>query len=90
MGQDTVASVKEIGMVTINRTLETSYGQYVVDKVSDALTVSEDYVEKYLPPCEEEEDRDGGQYCLIYHLGDNTFVIEWFAGINCIILWLQI
>ena len=23
-------------------------------------------------------------------LGDNTFVIEWFAGINCIILGLQI
>ena len=23
-------------------------------------------------------------------LGDNTFVIEWFAGINCIILWSQI
>ena len=25
-----------------------------------------------------------------WDLGDNTFVIEWFAGINCIILWLQI
>ena len=23
-------------------------------------------------------------------LGGNTFVIEWFAGINCIILWSQI
>ena len=23
-------------------------------------------------------------------LGDDTFVIEWFAGINCIILMLQI
>ena len=23
-------------------------------------------------------------------LGDNMFVIEWFAGINCIILWSQI
>ena len=22
--------------------------------------------------------------------GDNTFVIEWFAGINCIIVWSQI
>ena len=27
---------------------------------------------------------------FIFHLGDNTFVIEWFAGINCIILWSQI
>ena len=26
----------------------------------------------------------------IVKLGDNTFVIEWFAGINCIILWSQI
>ena len=26
----------------------------------------------------------------IFHLGDNTFVIEWFAGINCIILRSQI
>ena len=25
-----------------------------------------------------------------FYLGDNTFVIEWFAGINCIILWSQI
>ena len=25
-----------------------------------------------------------------FKLGDNTFVIEWFAGINCIILWSQI
>ena len=26
----------------------------------------------------------------MFQLGDNTFVIEWFAGINCIILWSQI
>ena len=26
----------------------------------------------------------------VVKLGDNTFVIEWFAGINCIILWSQI
>ena len=26
----------------------------------------------------------------LWKLGDNTFVIEWFAGINCIILWSQI
>ena len=35
------------------------------------------------------------QYCIysidaVLYLGDNTFVIEWFAGINCIILWSQI
>ena len=28
-------------------------------------------------------------YFTIY-LGENMFVIEWFAGINCIILWSQI
>ena len=26
----------------------------------------------------------------VWQLGDNTFVIEWFAGINCIILRSQI
>ena len=26
----------------------------------------------------------------LHKLGDNMFVIIWFAGINCIILWLQI
>ena len=30
-----------------------------------------------------------GHY-LSCHLWDNTIVIEWFAGINCIILLLQI
>ena len=30
------------------------------------------------------------KYNLQINLGDNTFVIEWFAGINCIILWSQI
>ena len=31
------------------------------------------------------------KFILTYvKLGDNTFVIEWFAGINCIILWSQI
>ena len=29
-------------------------------------------------------------YFLRYNLGDNTFVIEWFAGINWIILRSQI
>ena len=27
---------------------------------------------------------------FLSELGDNMFVIEWFAGINCIILWSQI
>lgn len=52
--QSAASSVKELSLSTVNRTLETPYGQFVVDKVSDALTLSEDYVEKYLPPCEEE------------------------------------
>ena len=45
--------------------------------------------------CEEPIDELTVQVWLPYHhlnfkLGDNTFVIEWFAGINCIILWSQI
>ena len=27
---------------------------------------------------------------ILFDLGDNKFVFEWFAGINCIILWSQI
>ena len=29
-------------------------------------------------------------YNELEHKLGNTFVIEWFAGINCIILWSQI
>ena len=36
--------------------------------------------------------KGNNQRCLLrpVKLGDNTFVIEWFAGINCIILLSQI
>ena len=33
---------------------------------------------------------DNSMWIYDVYLGDNTFVIEWFAGINYIILWSQI
>lgn len=46
-------------MATVNKTLETSYGQFVVEKVDDVLTLSEDYIDKYLPDSEEEAEGTG-------------------------------
>lgn len=55
-GTDTVNSVKDLGMATVNRTLETSYGQFMKDKMDDVLDISEDYIDKYLPDAGEEEE----------------------------------
>jgi hypothetical protein len=41
-------------MTTVSRTLESPLGKFAMEKVNEALTVSEEYVEKYLPPSEEE------------------------------------
>ncbi|XP_052797266.1 perilipin-2-like isoform X1 [Mya arenaria] len=49
-----VEAVKDYGMTTAARTLETPLGQYAMDKVNDALTLSEDYIEKYLPAGDDE------------------------------------
>ncbi|XP_045156473.2 perilipin-2-like [Mercenaria mercenaria] len=49
-----VEAVKDYGVTTISRTLESPLGKFAMEKVNEALTVSEDYVEKYLPPTEEE------------------------------------
>ncbi|XP_061172993.1 perilipin-2-like isoform X2 [Saccostrea echinata] len=54
-GQSTVQSVKDMGMTVVSKSMETTYGQFVAEKMNDALTVSEDYINKYLPPEEEEE-----------------------------------
>ncbi|KAL4227970.1 Perilipin-2 [Mactra antiquata] len=50
----TVVAVKDYGVTQVSRTLESPVGRFAMEKVNEALTVSEDYVEKYLPPCEEE------------------------------------
>lgn len=52
----TVVAVKDYGMTKVARTLDSPVGRYAMEKVNEALTVSEDYVEKYLPPSEEELD----------------------------------
>lgn len=52
-------------MTTVNRSLETPLGKYAMEKVNDALTLSEDYLEKYLPPTEEElKDNIKGFYTI--------------------------
>ena len=45
-------------MTTVNKSLETPMGKFAIDKINEALTVSEVYVEKYLPPGEDEQDDD--------------------------------
>lgn len=45
-------------MTALNRTLESPLGKFAMEKVHEALTVSEDYVEKYLPPTEEELEEE--------------------------------
>lgn len=49
-----VDAVKDYSMTALNRTLESPIGKFAMEKVHEALTVSEEYVEKYLPPTEEE------------------------------------
>lgn len=46
-------------MMQVNRTLETPVAKFALEKVNEALTVSEEYVEKYLPPSDEELSEKG-------------------------------
>lgn len=55
MGTNTVKSVKDIGMTVVSKSMETTYGQFVAGKMNNALTLSEDYINKYLPAEEDEE-----------------------------------
>lgn len=52
-------AVKEYGVTTVCRTLETPMGQYAMEKVNEALTLSEDYIEQYLPPADDEQQENG-------------------------------
>lgn len=59
MGTNTVKSVKDMGMTVVSKSMETTYGQIVAGKMNDALTLSEDYINKYLPA--EEEEKENGR-----------------------------
>ena len=50
-------------MTKVNRTLETPLGKFALEKMNEALTVSEEYVEKYLPPSDEEMNNKGTNLC---------------------------
>ncbi|KAH3801102.1 hypothetical protein DPMN_154747 [Dreissena polymorpha] len=54
-----VGAVKEYGVMTLTRTLDTPLAKYAMEKVNEALTVSEDYVEKYLPAGDDEAQDKG-------------------------------
>ena len=53
--------------MTLTRTLDTPLAKYAMEKVNEALTVSEDYVEKYLP-AGDDEAQDKGSVLLIFPL----------------------
>lgn len=57
--KERVESVKEFGMTKVNSTLETPLAKFALEKINEALTVSEEYVEKYLPPSDEELTEKG-------------------------------
>ncbi|XP_069137293.1 perilipin-2-like isoform X2 [Argopecten irradians] len=58
IGKDTVSTVKDYGLMQVSKAMDTSYGHYVTDKVNTALTLSEEYLDKYLPEDEEEKDEN--------------------------------
>lgn len=50
--EGTVQMVKDLGQ----KSIDSPYGKFVLEKVDEALALSESYVEKYLPESEELED----------------------------------
>lgn len=56
--EGTVQMVKGLGQ----KSLDTQYGKFVMEKVDEALALSEAYVEKYLPETEEDREiKDNGE-----------------------------
>ena len=77
----TVQRVKDMGQ----KSLDTPYGKFVLEKVDEALALSEVYVEKYLPEIEiegepgEEEIQKQGTLFTVKFL--NFWTLENFAAI---------
>ena len=68
---------------------------YLNNRDMERETIAHSYLQYVILPQYEKRIVEGSQICmkdagLLCKLGDNTFVIEWFAGINWIILWSQI
>ena len=74
-----IEATKEYGMTKVNRTLETPLGKFALEKMNEALTVSEEYVEKYLPPSDEEMNNKGTNLCQFSSEVENRKVslLEW-------------
>ncbi|XP_033742966.1 perilipin-2-like isoform X2 [Pecten maximus] len=58
IGVDVASNVKDYGLMQVSKAMDTPYGHYVVDKVNTALTLSEEYLDKYLPEEDEEKDEN--------------------------------
>ncbi|KAL5005357.1 hypothetical protein ScPMuIL_018813 [Solemya velum] len=55
IGTDTVVGIKDFSVTQMKKGMDTSYGKMVVGKLEDVLTMSEGYVDVYLPPSEGED-----------------------------------
>ena len=49
LGTDTITGVKTYSQELVSKSMETTYGQLVMTSVDGLLTISESYVDKYLP-----------------------------------------
>lgn len=50
------SAVTEYGYNQVVKTMETPYGQFVSGQMNNALALSEQYVDKYLPEAESESE----------------------------------
>ena len=50
------SAVTEYGYNQVTKTMDSPYGQFVTNQVNSALTVSEQYVDKYLPESDSEDE----------------------------------
>ncbi|XP_021345918.1 perilipin-2-like isoform X1 [Mizuhopecten yessoensis] len=58
IGKDTVSNVKDYSLMQVSKAMDTPYGHFVADKVNTALTLSEEYLDKYLPEEDDENDEN--------------------------------
>ncbi|XP_064619270.1 perilipin-2-like isoform X2 [Lineus longissimus] len=56
-----ITDVANYGIETVNHALETPYGQVVAQKLDTALTLAEQYTDKYLPEDETEPEAKGDE-----------------------------
>lgn len=78
------SAVKDYGCNQVVKTMETPYGQFVSNQVNNALAVSEQYVDKYLPESDS-EDEEGSciyNYTLLFHPKSHISTLLILKGID--------